>query len=106
MTELLHLTERGIWEAARTAGVYRHSTRGSSLEEVGFIHASLPHQLPTVAALLYGSPPERDDLLVLVVDDQGLDVRYEAAEPGGEEFPHLYGPLPLDAVLRVEPWRG
>ena len=31
-----------------------------------------------------------------------LEVRYEAVGPSGERFPHLYGPLPLQAVLRVE----
>ncbi|MFD8059559.1 DUF952 domain-containing protein, partial [Streptomyces cyaneofuscatus] len=28
-------------------------------------------------------------------------LRYEAMKPGGEEFPHLYGPLPVDAVVEV-----
>ncbi|MFE3439705.1 DUF952 domain-containing protein, partial [Streptomyces sindenensis] len=28
-------------------------------------------------------------------------VRYEAMKPGGEEFPHLYGPLPVGAVVEV-----
>ncbi|NEE12995.1 DUF952 domain-containing protein, partial [Streptomyces sp. SID7499] len=33
-------------------------------------------------------------------------VRYEAMKPGGEEFPHLYGPLPVGAVVEVRPWDG
>ncbi|MFJ4181026.1 DUF952 domain-containing protein [Streptomyces sp. NPDC089733] len=24
--------------------------------------------------------------------------------PGGEEFPHVYGPVPVDAVVEVRPW--
>ncbi|MFD0421902.1 DUF952 domain-containing protein, partial [Streptomyces parvus] len=28
-------------------------------------------------------------------------VRYEAMKPGGEKFPHLYGPLPVGAVVEV-----
>ncbi|MFJ9718954.1 DUF952 domain-containing protein [Streptomyces sp. NPDC101213] len=32
-------------------------------------------------------------------------VRYEALETGAERFPQVYGPIPVDAVTRVEPWR-
>jgi uncharacterized protein (DUF952 family) len=107
VTELLHLTEAPLWEAARAAGRYEGSTRGRTLAEEGFIHCSLRHQLPAVAALLYGDPPDRPDLVVLVIDAErvGVPVRYEPPFPGSDqEFPHLYGPLPVDAVVRVEPW--
>ncbi|MFF6997244.1 DUF952 domain-containing protein [Streptomyces sp. NPDC008313] len=107
MTEpLLHITERSLWEAARTAGTYEWSTRGRGLRQEGFVHCSLRHQLPAVAAFLYGSYTGPDDLVVLVVDAGRLDVpvRYEAAEPGGEEFPHVYGPIPVEAVVDVEAW--
>ena len=107
MTELLHLTERTLWEEARAAGTYEMSTKGRTLAEVGFIHASLRRQLPAVARALYGDEPEPGRLVVLVVDSTRLTVpvRYEPPVPGGEElFPHLYGPLPVDAVVDVEPW--
>ncbi|MEU5801660.1 DUF952 domain-containing protein [Streptomyces sp. NPDC047804] len=94
MTEqLLHLTEEPLWEAARTAGTYD-------------IHCSLPHQLPAVARAVYGS--DTGNLVVLVIDTGRVPapVRYEAMEPGGEEFPHIYGPLPTDAVVEVRPWAG
>lgn len=107
MTELLHITERPLWEAARAAGVYEMSTRGRTLREQGFIHCSERHQLAAVAEFLYGDHPDPDDLVVLVIDGERLSVpvRYEAVEPGAEEFPHIYGPLPVDAVVAVEPWR-
>ncbi|MFE3716680.1 DUF952 domain-containing protein [Streptomyces cyaneofuscatus] len=114
MTEpLLHLAEAPLWEAARGTGTYEMSTRGRTLQEEGFIHLSLPHQLPGVARMLYGDGDgdgSEDgggagghDLVVLVVDPARLTapVRYEAMKPGGEEFPHLYGPLPVDAVVEV-----
>ncbi|MEU9062120.1 DUF952 domain-containing protein [Streptomyces sp. NPDC048430] len=107
MTEqLLHLTEEPLWEAARRAGTYEMSTRGRTLREEGFIHCSLPHQLPAVARALYGS--EDDGLVVLVIDTGRLPapVRYEAMEPGGQEFPHIYGPLPASAVVEVRRWAG
>lgn len=106
MTEqLLHLTEEPLWEAARRAGAYEMSTRGRTLREEGFIHCSLPHQLPAVARALYG-PGGGEGLVVLVIDTGKLPapVRYEAMAPGGEEFPHIYGPLPTSAVVEVRPW--
>ncbi|MGI5437708.1 DUF952 domain-containing protein [Streptomyces shenzhenensis] len=103
---ILHLTERPLWEAARERGSYEMSTRGRTLREEGFIHFSTRAQLPGVAAFLYGSYDRPDDLVVLVVDPAllGVPVKYETAEPGGEEFPHVYGPVPVEAVVDVEPW--
>ncbi|MFE2641953.1 DUF952 domain-containing protein [Streptomyces nigra] len=104
---ILHLTERSLWEAARERGAYEISTRGRTLQEEGFIHCSTRAQLPKVAGFLYGTYDGPDDLVVLVVDPERLDVplRYEVVEPGGEEFPHVYGPLPVGAVVDVERWR-
>lgn len=111
MAELLHLTEGPLWEAARGTGTYEMSTRGRTLHEEGFIHCSLAHQLPGVAEMLYGAGSRAgaadQDLVVLVIDTGRLSasVRYEAVSPGGEEFPHIYGPLPVDAVVQVRPWQ-
>ncbi len=79
------------------------STRGISLDEVGFIHASRPSQLRRVAAAVYRDCPE--PLVILVLDDDdleraGISVRYEDGG-SGEEFPHIYGPIPPDLVLEV-----
>jgi uncharacterized protein (DUF952 family) len=103
---ILHITERSLWEAARATGAYEISTRGRSLQEEGFIHCSTRAQLPAVAAFLYGSYDGPDELVVLVVDPARLDVplRYEAPKPGAEEFPHVYGPIPVAAVVDVERW--
>ncbi|TQL18240.1 DUF952 domain-containing protein [Streptomyces sp. SLBN-134] len=104
---ILHITERSSWEAAREHGEYRMSTRGRTLAQEGFIHCSTRAQLPSVAAFLYGSYEGPDELVVLVIDPGRLDVpvKYEAPEPGAEKFPHVYGPIPVDAVVQVEPWR-
>ncbi|MDX2542058.1 DUF952 domain-containing protein [Streptomyces sp. WI04-05B] len=103
---VLHITERALWDAARERGTYEMSTRGRTLREEGFIHCSTRAQLPGVAAFLYGSYDGPDDLVVLVVDPARLDVplKYEAPEPGAEEFPHVYGPIPVTAVVDVEAW--
>ncbi|MBX7552618.1 DUF952 domain-containing protein [Streptomyces sp. NPDC004232] len=103
---ILHITERSLWEAARERGSYEVSTRGRTLQEEGFIHFSTRAQLPRIAAFLYGDYDGPDELVVLVVDPAlvGVPVKYEAMEPDGEEFPHVYGPLPVGAVVEVEPW--
>ncbi|WP_432175700.1 DUF952 domain-containing protein [Streptomyces sp. Tue6028] len=103
---LLHITERSLWDAARASGTYEMSTRGRTLGEEGFIHCSTRRQLPGVASFLYGSYAGPDELVVLVIDAErvGSPVRHEAMKPGGEEFPHVYGPIPVEAVVDVETW--
>ncbi len=95
MTTILHLTELGIWKKAQTTGVYRLSTRGATVAEVGFIHCSEPLQLPRVASYIYADYP--GDLVVLKLDETaiaaaGVQIRYEDGGDG-EEFPHLYSEL-------------
>jgi len=100
MAELLHITERAHWERAAAAGEHRMSTRDLTLEQEGFIHCCLPHQLRGVAERYYA---DADDLVVLVIDGTRLPapVRYERPAPGAEEYPHIYGAVPVDAVTRV-----
>jgi uncharacterized protein (DUF952 family) len=103
---IVHLTERFLWETARASGRYAMSTRGRTLLQEGFVHFSTSDQLPRVGAFLYGDYEGPDELVVLVVDPARLDVplKYEAMPPDGEEFPHVYGPVPVEAVVDVEPW--
>lgn len=105
---LYHLALRPEWNAARGEGSYRRSTRGQSLEEVGFIHLSAAHQLEATAQRFYADVPP-GELLLLTIDPQrlasaGLEVHQEPAPGTGELFPHLYGALPLEAVLLAQPY--
>ena len=102
MAELFHLADRGEWLAAASVGEYRMSTRGVTLAEQGFIHCSLRHQLRGVADQYYA---DADDLVLLVIDSSRVDapIRYEAPADGSEEYPHIYGPLPAEAVTAVFP---
>lgn len=100
---LLHLALAADWADAQTAGEYRVSTRGRTLDDVGFIHLSFPRQLAAVAESFYRDVD--DDLVVLEIDPARLEapVVVEPGSPGtdGELFPHLYGPLPAAAVISV-----
>ena len=103
---LYHLALASDWQQARQLGEYRISTRGQSLEQVGFIHASYVDQLEGTHQRFYA---DVSDLRLLVIDPtrleaHGIAVCPEAAPGSGEPFPHLYGPLPLDAVCLVERW--
>lgn len=102
---LFHLAIAAEWdEAVRSGGPYRRSTVGASLDEVGFVHCSFGHQ---VAATLERHYAGRDDVVLLAIDPtrSGAPVRVEDLHGAGEAFPHLYGPLELDAVVDARPVR-
>jgi glutathione S-transferase len=101
---LYHLALEEDWQQARRDGVYSRSTRGKSLEEVGFLHASWSHQVEPTWQRFYGDGPE---LRLLVIDPTRLEPAgiplLEEPAPGSEElFPHLFGALPIEAVLLAE----
>ena len=99
---LYHLALAGNWAEAAEAGEYRVSGLGMTLEEEGFIHCSLPNQVQRTADKFYRYRP---DVLLLTIDPDRLTapLRLESNHPGGEAYPHLYGPLNLDAVVDVRP---
>ena len=69
-------------------------------QEDGYIHLSTRHQLTETVDKHFAG---QDDLWVAAVDLEALDdVRWEESR-GGQQFPHVYGPLPLDAVVAYSP---
>jgi len=101
---LFHIARRRDWDEAQRDGAYRISTLGRTLEQQGYIHLSFPGQVKRVAEAFYGGV---DDELVLLSIDPAKLVAPVATEPSpgsAEEFPHLYGELPIDAVRRVVPY--
>ncbi|PMC74444.1 DUF952 domain-containing protein [Brachybacterium sp. UMB0905] len=100
-----HITELSAWEAAVPSGRYTQSTRGRSLAEEGFVHASWPEQVSQVAKRVYPDRPE--NLVILEIDvarveASGVAVDIEADRDGkGRGYPHIMGPLPVSAVLRL-----
>ena len=100
---LVHLIEPAQWRTALAEG----AVVPPSLADVGFVHLSTPEQVHLPAEALYRG---RRDLVLLVVDPARLTdpVRFEPgmpSDPASMRFPHLYGPLPVTAVVAVVPYR-
>ncbi|EWT02643.1 hypothetical protein N865_04230 [Intrasporangium oryzae NRRL B-24470] len=107
---IYHLAEATEWEAALREGSYTRSTLGRSLEQEGFVHASSAEQWPVVRRRFYAGV--EGPLVLLEIDESlvGAPVVHEVGDPAtGETFPHVYGPIPVSAVVatsRLEPPHG
>jgi uncharacterized protein (DUF952 family) len=91
---IFHICRRQDWIEAQETGEYQ----ADSFRTEGFIHCSNLRQIAGVANNFYSNVP---DLILLKIDVEKLipEVKYEAAD--GQIFPHIYGPLNLDAVGEV-----
>jgi uncharacterized protein (DUF952 family) len=84
------------WEAARLAGRFDGSADD---RRDGFIHFSDSKQVIGTAAKYFA---RQSGLMLLTVDPGRLaDLRWETSRDDAL-FPHLYGPLELDAVARAD----
>jgi uncharacterized protein (DUF952 family) len=101
VTRLYHLALARDWDPALRVGEYSVSTLGRSLADEGFIHLSRADQWAGVRERFYSAVPE--PLVLLVIDPEKLtaEVRDDAVPGLDETFPHLYGPLAVDAVVEV-----
>ncbi len=98
---IFHITNRKEWEEALRRGRYE----AASLGREGFIHCSTREQTAGTANRFFCG---QSDLVLLSIDPGRLtaDLRYECpADPkderSHEQFPHVYGPINLDAVSGV-----
>jgi uncharacterized protein (DUF952 family) len=91
---LFHITTRAAWDRACREGTYAPP----SLEAEGFIHLSLERQWRGALARFFQG---QQGLVLLTIDPARLaaPIRYESAD--GDDFPHLYGALPVQAVIQV-----
>jgi uncharacterized protein (DUF952 family) len=95
-TFIYHITSRPEWEQALAAGFYN----APSLAAEGFIHCSTRAQVLETAERYYQG---RSDLVLLNIQTDRLKVplRYEDSHQNGVFFPHIYGPMALEAVVAV-----
>ncbi|MEB3310173.1 MAG: DUF952 domain-containing protein [Snowella sp.] len=103
---IFHITNQRQWQLAQAQGFYTTE----SLMQEGFIHGSTAAQVPTVLAAFYQG---KTDLVLLEIEPTLLEaeLKWEApVHPSGqstdtiadtEKFPHIYGTINLNAVIRV-----
>ena len=97
MSSIYHVCSREAWKAAKEQGGYVHP----SLENEGFIHCSTERQ---VAGVLERYFRGQRNLLRLEIEPGRLssELKWENAPSLGEAFPHIYGPINIDAVVGIE----
>jgi uncharacterized protein (DUF952 family) len=97
---IFHIAQMVDWEHATDESPYAPA----SLEREGFIHCSTRGQVVAVANRLFAG---RQDLVMLRIDPARVPhpIRFENCEGGQEQFPHIYGALPVAAVSGVFPFR-
>ncbi|GAA3620203.1 uncharacterized protein (DUF952 family) [Lentzea atacamensis] len=90
---LLHIISTADWAAAQSAG---------SISPVGeeFVHCSDRGVVHVTAGKFFHG---QSGLLLLVIDPKllGVPVRWEAVADSPLWFPHVYGPIPVQAVAEV-----
>ncbi|HEX7976092.1 MAG TPA: DUF952 domain-containing protein [Anaerolineales bacterium] len=94
MEWIVHICPESEWQAAQANGVYR----SPSLDTEGFIHCSRPAQLLDVANRYYRG---REGLLLLWIDPGRVQAEIRWEESDGQAYPHIYGPLNLDTIIKV-----
>ena len=94
---IYHVVTKINWQKAMQQGFYE----APSLALEGFIHTSKAEQVQGVLERYYKN---QSDLLLLHIDETKLTapLKYELAPSINEEFPHIYGRLNLDAVIKIE----
>jgi len=102
---ILHIISKKDWEQAQKEGGYTPR----SLTNEGFIHCSTFEQTAETANLFFKG---QSDLLLLSIDTIQLEspLVYEAPagipndESRAGKFPHIYGHLNLNSVIKVTPF--
>ena len=95
---IYHILPRTDWEKAQENGIYTPA----NIAAEGFIHCSEVQQVIRVANAYYSAEPDMW-LLCIHVKKVEPEIRYEGPLEDGEKFPHIYGPLDLDAVVAASP---
>lgn len=93
---ITHIIQENDWEEAKKKGIYDPPSLGSE----GFIHCSNIDQVVDVANKNFDG---EEDLLLLLIDEKKVEskVVYEDLYSEGEKYPHIYGPLNIEAVQEV-----
>jgi glutathione S-transferase len=108
---IYHIALPQHWQFAMDTGFYTMSTRDATIADEGYMHASFESQVSGTLEKYYRDLP---NVCVLVIDtrrvvEAGLRVVVEQLGRATEPYPHVYGPVPVDAIVRVrtlEEWNS
>jgi uncharacterized protein (DUF952 family) len=91
-----HITTEAEWQQAKDSGYYE----APSLHTEGFIHCSTIQQVEGVLERYFAG---QTGLVKLTIDTDMLEneLKYELSPSLNDEFPHVYGPINLSAVVNV-----
>jgi uncharacterized protein (DUF952 family) len=97
MAIIFHITRREAWDQGQAAGSHRPEMFASE----GFIHCSTDEQVISVANNRFRG---QAGLVLLAIDTDRVahTIRYENLEGGSQLFPHIYGDLDPNAVMKVD----
>ncbi len=90
---IYHITSKTEWQQALQKGQYLPLDYAKD----GFIHTSFREQVLKTASKFYAGKRE---LVLLKIDSEKITdpIKVENLDGGTEKFPHIYGPLPVNAV--------
>lgn len=93
---IYHLTTVEEWEDAQDRGSYEPP----SFQREGFIHCCTKEQIKGVMQRHF---KQHENLVQLLIDPARLTERlqYDKDEEQQQEFPHIYGPLNIEAVTQI-----
>lgn len=96
---ILHCLKKSEWEQSKSLPFYGDEY----IDADGFIHCSDIHTFKNVAPNFKNSA---DELLLLCIDTDKINahVKWEDGDNCGTEYPHIYGLLNTDAVIKALPF--
>ena len=94
---IYHVTTKTQWDEAVSKGFFEVE----SLQIEGFIHMSKIDQVEGVLNRYYQNVP---DLVLLHVEENKLtaEIKFELSPSVNQKFPHVFGPINIDAVIKIE----
>lgn len=97
MSLIYHITTKSDWAQAQIKGAYE----ATALKEEGFIHCCEADQVDHIKTKYYTNTP---NLVKLVIDTEKLKSQlvFEWSPSLEATFPHIYGPINIDAVVAIE----
>jgi uncharacterized protein (DUF952 family) len=94
---IVHVCTKEEWQKAEVLNEFRVG----SLDSEGFIHCS---ELDTILRVANSNWRGRKDLIILFIDSAKVIslIKYEPDSESGILYPHVYGPINLDAVVKIK----